>query len=203
MIGTTIINIFQNVWPMVFIFTTIIISMRVTQLLKTHTTFYLYKDLMVLGFIVYILCLFHVVTFQDVNWSTSNFIPFQEMFRYDFGTGLFMRNVIGNMLIFLPFGFFVSYFLDLNKVRTIMILSLITSTCIETTQLVIGRVFDVDDIMLNIVGGMMGYFLYRVLVIIKDHLPPVLKKPLFYNIIMVIMLILILTYLYMIVESGV
>ena len=203
MIGTTIINIFQNVWPMVFIFTTIIISMRVTQLLKMHTTFYLYKDLMVLGFIVYILCLFHVVTFQDVNWSTSNFIPFQEMFRYDFGTGLFMRNVIGNMLMFLPFGFFVSYFLDLNKVRTIMILSLITSTCIETTQLVIGRVFDVDDIMLNIVGGMMGYFLYRVLVIIKDHLHPVLKKPLFYNIIMVIMLILILTYLYMIVESGV
>ena len=177
--------------------------MRVTQLLKMHTTFYLYKDLMVLGFIVYILCLFHVVTFQDVNWSTSNFIPFQEMFRYDFGTGLFMRNVIGNMLMFLPFGFFVSYFLDLNKVRTIMILSLITSTCIETTQLVIGRVFDVDDIMLNIVGGMMGYFLYRVLVIIKDHLHPVLKKPLFYNIIMVIMLILILTYLYMIVESGV
>ena len=203
MIGINIINIFQNVWPMVFIFTTIIVSMRVTYLLKHHTTFYLYKDLMILGFIMYILCLFHVVTFQDVSWSTSNFIPFREMFRYEFGTGLFIRNVIGNMLMFLPFGFFVSYFLQLDKTWMMVLLSLITSTCIETTQLVIGRVFDVDDIMLNVIGGIAGYLVYRILVSIQDHLPTVLKKPLFYNIIMVIVLILILSYLYMIIESGV
>ena len=203
MIGTTIINIFKNVWPMILIFTTIVISMRITYIIKNHPTVYLYKDLMVLGFVIYILCLFHVVTFQDVSWSTSNFIPFREMFRYEFGTGLFFKNVVGNMIMFLPFGFFVSYFLNLAKIRYIFILSLVSSLSIETTQMVIGRVFDVDDIMLNIIGGILGYFIYRIIFKIKEHLPAMLKKPVFYNIIMVTVLILIFIYIYMIIEAGI
>ncbi len=203
MIGTTIINIFQNVWPMILIFTTIVVSMRIVHIIKNHPTVYLYKDLMVLGFVIYILCLFHVVTFQDVSWSTSNFIPFKEMFRYEFGTGLFFKNVVGNMIMFLPFGFFVSYFLNLDKIRYIFILSLVSSLSIETTQMVIGRVFDVDDIMLNIIGGILGYFIYRILFKIKEHLPAMLKKPVFYNIIMVTTLILIFIYIYMIIEAGI
>ena len=195
MIGTTIINIFENVWPMILIFTTIVVSMRIVHIIKNHPTVYLYKDLMVLGFVIYILCLFHVVTFQDVSWSTSNFIPFREMFRYEFGTGLFFKNVVGNMIMFLPFGFFVSYFLNLDKIRYIFILSLVSSLSIETTQMVIGRVFDVDDIMLNIIGGILGYFIYRILFKIKEHLPAMLKKPVFYNIIMVTTLILIFIYI--------
>ena len=203
MIGTTIINIFQNVWPMILIFTTIVVSMRIVHIIKNHPTVYLYKDLMVLGFVIYILCLFHVVTFQDVSWSTSNFIPFKEMFRYEFGTDLFFKNVIGNMIMFLPFGFFVSYFLNLDKIRYVFILSLVSSFSIETTQMVIGRVFDVDDIMLNIIGGILGYFIYRILFKIKEHLPAMLKKPVFYNIIMVTTLILIFIYIYMIIEAGI
>ncbi len=203
MIGTTIINIFQNVWPMILIFTTIVVSMRIVHIIKNHPKVYLYKDLMVLGFVIYILCLFHVVTFQDVSWSTSNFIPFKEMFRYEFGTDLFFKNVIGNMIMFLPFGFFVSYFLNLDKIRYVFILSLVSSFSIETTQMVIGRVFDVDDIMLNIIGGILGYFIYRILFKIKEHLPAMLKKPVFYNIIMVTSLILIFIYIYMIIEAGI
>lgn len=203
MIGTTIINIFQNVWPMVLIFTTILISMRVVYIIKNHEPFYLYKDLMVLGFIIYILCLFHVVTFQDVSWSSSNFIPFKEMFRYEIGSSLFFRNVLGNMIMFLPFGFFVSYFLRLEHPSTMFLLSMITSVCIETTQMVIGRVFDVDDIILNIIGGISGFYIYRFLYKIQQHLPAFLKKTVFYNIIMVIVLILIIVYLYMIIESGI
>ena len=203
MIGTTIINIFQNVWPMILIFTTIVVSMRIVHIIKNHPKVYLYKDLMVLGFVIYILCLFHVVTFQDVSWSTSNYIPFKEMFRYEFGTDLFFKNVIGNMIMFLPFGFFVSYFLNLDKIRYVFILSLVSSFSIETTQMVIGRVFDVDDIMLNIIGGILGYFIYRILFKIKEHLPAMLKKPVFYNIIMVTSLILIFIYIYMIIEAGI
>lgn len=203
MLGTTIINIFQNVWPMVLIFTTILISMRVVYLIKNHASFYLYKDLMVLGFIIYILCLFHVVTFQDVSWSTSNFIPFKEMFRYELGSDLFFRNVLGNMIMFLPFGFFVSYFLRLEHSSTMFLLSLITSVCIETTQLVIGRVFDVDDIILNVIGGICGFYIYRFLHNIQQHLPAVLKNTIFYNIIMVLVLVFIFMYLYMIIQSGI
>ena len=37
------------------------------------------------------------------------------------------------------------------------------SLSIEFTQLLIGRVFDVDDILLNVIGGMIGYFIYNIL----------------------------------------
>ena len=36
------------------------------------------------------------------------------------------------------------------------------SVIIELIQLKIGRAFDIDDIILNIVGGILGYFLYRI-----------------------------------------
>ena len=87
--------------------------------------------------------LFHIVTFQDVTWSTSNFTPFKEIFRYTFGSRAFYKNVVGNMIMFMPYGF-VSYFISL-KPYLILLLSLIVSITIETTQL-IGRVFDIDDI---------------------------------------------------------
>lgn len=204
MISETIINIFSNVWPMLLIFITIIVSMRVEYLVEhKDREYYLYKDLMALGFIIYILCLFHVVTFQDVSWSTSNFVPFKEMFRYDFGTVMFYKNVIGNMIMFMPFGFFISYFLKIKKCHIMFIMSLITSLTIETTQLMIGRVFDVDDIILNILGGLVGYFVYRFLYGIKSRLPKILQKTIVYNIIMIIVLILIFAYLYMIIDLGV
>ena len=56
------------------------------------------------------------------------------------------------------------------------LLTLLTSLSIETTQSMIGRVFDIDDIILNLLGGIMGHYLYRFLDNIKSHLPVFLKK---------------------------
>ena len=111
MFDVTIKNMLEGVWPMLFIVLTIIVSLRITYLILNKPKFELYQELFMLLFIVYILCLFYVVTFQDVNWATSNYIPFKEMFRYKFGTRLFFKNVLGNLIMFLPYGFFVSYFL--------------------------------------------------------------------------------------------
>ena len=44
-----------------------------------------------------------------------------------------------------------------------MLLIILTTAVVRIIQLVIGRCFDIDDIMLNIVGGMLGYFIYRLL----------------------------------------
>lgn len=191
MLRDTIINIVRNVWPMMLIFITIIASIRVTYILTKKEKFVFYQDILALGFIIYILCLFYVVTFQDVNWSSSNFVPFREMFRYPIGSVMFIRNALGNILIFMPYGFFVSYFLKLSKVQIAFILTMIASVTIEVTQLMIGRVFDIDDILLNLLGGVIGYFLFHLLSRIEKHLPKTLKKELFYNIIMVIFIMLI------------
>lgn len=203
MFDNTIVNILSNIWPMIVIFTVILSSYRLAYLVKFKEKFVFYDEVLKLGFIIYIMGLFYVVTFQDVSWSTSNFIPFKEMFRYDFGSPLFMKNVIGNMLMFLPYGFFISYLLKLDKKSTILCLSVIVSLTIETTQLVIGRVFDVDDIMLNIFGGMIGYFVYRFMIKIKDKLPRIFRTQVCYNIFVVFIVFGIIWYLYRIMWVGV
>lgn len=192
--------ILDQTWPMLIIITVIALSMRIVYYIKTKKQIVFYKELLMYFFIIYIMCFFYVVTFQDVSWSSSNFTPFKEIFRYDFGTRLFFKNVLGNMIMFIPYGFFVSYILKLEKWYSITSLTLLTSLTIETTQLVIGRVFDVDDIMLNILGGLLGYSIYYVIVKLKSKLPKLLKKQYIYNIIMMILVILIIIYLISIVR---
>ena len=193
MFRSTILNVFEDIWPMILIFSVILISLRIVYLYKNKKEFILYKEVLSFGFILYVICLFRVVTFQDVSWSTSNFIPFKEMFRYDFGSKLFFKNVIGNMIMFIPYGFFVSYFLKIKKPLTMFFLTFIVSFTVEFTQLKIGRVFDIDDILLNIIGGVVGYFMFCF--VNKFKFKGLLQKQLFYNIIIVLILILIVLYL--------
>ena len=190
MFSNSIKEILLDIWPSLIICFIIITSLRITFLVKNKIKFIFYKEILMLGFIMYVIALFEVVTFQDVSWSSSNFIPFKEMLRYEFGTKLFFKNVVGNMIMFIPFGFFTSYFLKLKKIYSVFILTLLTSITIETTQLLIGRVFDIDDILLNILGGLIGYFIFKIIYKIKF-----LKKESIYNIIISVILILIVLYL--------
>lgn len=190
MFSNSIREILLDIWPSLVICLVIITSLRITYLIKYKSNFVFYKEILMLGFIMYVIALFEVVTFQDVSWSSSNFIPFKEMLRYEFGTKLFFKNVVGNMIMFIPFGFFTSYFLKLKKFYSVFILTLLTSITIETTQLLIGRVFDIDDIFLNIIGGLIGYFIFKIIYKIKF-----LKKESIYNIIISVVLILIILYL--------
>lgn len=188
-------NILGNIWPMILIITIILATYRLVYIFWKKEEFVFYKEIIKLGFIIYIMCLFYVVTFQDVSYS-SNFTPFKEILRYPIFSISFVKNVIGNLIMFLPYGFFISFFLDLNKKRIILFLSLIVSLTIEITQLMIGRVFDVDDILLNVLGGLLGYFLYRLCFKIKDKLPNFLRNNIFYNTITTVVICLIIYYLF-------
>ena len=203
MIRQSMLEILDESWPTILISSVIVTSIRITYIIKNEKEFILYKELLSFVFMIYVLCLFYVVTFQDVGWSSSNFVPFKEMFRYSIGSRLFIKNVLGNIIMFIPYGFFASYYLDLKKPISIILLSLLVSSSIETTQLVIGRVFDIDDIILNILGGIIGFCLYRSLDFINNHLPSILKNKVAYNIIVIIIAILSLLYMFNLIELGV
>ncbi|MCI8346956.1 MAG: VanZ family protein [Bacilli bacterium] len=186
----TIQDVIDMTWPMILISIVIIVSLRITYLIKNHKHLILYKELFMLSFIIYILCLFQVVTFQDdVTWSSNNFIPFREIFRYRLGSRLFLKNVLGNVLLFMPFGFFASYYLNVKKSYSIIILTMIASISIESVQMSIGRVFDVDDILLNICGGILGYVVYYFLKKLTNKLPEFMKNEMFLNVISIIILL--------------
>ena len=190
----TIHSVIDIAWPMVLISIVILVSLRITYLIKNRKHLYLYKEFLMLSFIIYILCLFQVVTFQDdVSWSTNNFIPFREIFRYKIGSRLFLKNVLGNMLLFLPFGFFTSYYIKIEKPSTIFVLTFIASVSIESVQMTIGRVFDVDDIILNMCGGFIGYYIYAFMKKLGDKVPKFMKGEVFLNIVSIIVLLGVIT----------
>ena len=203
LIRQSIIEILGQTWPTILISSVIAISMRLVYLIKNKQKIIFYKELLALIFIIYVLCLFYVVTFGDVSFSSSNFIPFKEMFRYSFGSNLFIKNVLGNIIMFIPYGFFISYHLKLKKPLSAFLLLLLVSASNETTQLLIGRVFDIDDITLNVIGGMLGFLIYKLIDLINDHLPPVLKNPIVYNIIILLCTALMALYMFNLIEVGV
>ena len=185
-LDNTLGDVLQMTWPMLFISMVLVATVRLAYLFKKKEEFVLHREILLLTFMLYILCLFQIVTFQDINTvSGNNYIPFKEILRYDFGGRLFVKNIIGNVLLFIPYGFFATLYADIKKGRSAFLLVFLASLSIECTQLMIGRIFDVDDIILNVLGGMLGFFLCRALDKLSDKVPKLFKNRFFLDIVSV------------------
>ena len=126
-----------------------------------------------LVFIVYISLVLYFVFFSDhygrVTGFTEfryNLTPFSEIHRYliyreSFTWENLITNLAGNILVFVPFGILVPI---IRRKKTgifyVFFLTLFFSLFIETVQLFtrVG-VFDVDDLIMNTVGGVLGYII--------------------------------------------
>lgn len=69
-------------------------------------------------------------------------------------------NILGNLFMFLPFGFLGFLFPKLNNLRTLLVYFLSVIIIIEFLQYFtrVG-VFDIDDIILNTIGVILGFYL--------------------------------------------
>ena len=190
MIPNEVNIVLKEIWPMLLLFVIVLFTMRIVDIIINKKRFILYKDLSMLIFILYMFLLFELVTSTDFESYSNNFVPLKEIMRYNYTSKLFYKNVLGNMLLFVPFGYFVNYILKNRKFIIGTFLTLITSLSIELIQMNIGRSFDIDDIILNIIGGIAGYTIYVVLYNIKEKLPKLLRKEWIYNILWILILIL-------------
>lgn len=200
-LDNTIKEVMILTWPMIVISILTIASIRLVYLIKNKKSFVLYKELLALFFLIYILCLFQVVTFQDVptHGIASNFIPFKEITRYQFGSRLFLKQVIGNLIMFVPYGFFVSYYIKDKKPYLPLFLITFASVSIELTQLLSGRVFDIDDIILNVIGGFIGYLCYHFFERILAVLPKFFRNAWILNLLAILVVIAFMCYVYWVV----
>lgn len=73
--------------------------------------------------------------------------------------------VVENVLLFIPFGFLCCWaFPRVRKFSRCTFAGALTSLTVESLQLATGRgYFQIDDILTNTVGTMIGYFLFRFL----------------------------------------
>ena len=139
-----------------------------------------HKLLMWVCFLAYLLLLGYVLFYgswfgrEDHAEYRYNLTLFQEIGRY-YGVGvrsgswnLFLWNVVGNILVFVPFGMFLPrLFRRCKNILFVTLLSLELSLIVEVIQLV-SRVgsFDVDDLLLNTIGGMLGYLIYKMVSVV-------------------------------------
>ena len=97
---------------------------------------------------------YNLVLFKEIK----RFIVHREILGYK----AVVLNLVGNVVAFMPFGFILPEVWDqLNRWYTITILGFLFSLGIESAQLT-ARVgsFDVDDLLLNTTGALIGYFAF-------------------------------------------
>src|SRR5574344_694525 len=182
-------------WPTLVIVLLIVIILRLALLFTgERKSFCFHEEIFVLFFLAYLLILFQLVTSQDIMGGEANFIPFNEILRYKFGSTEFYKQVIGNILLFVQLGYFATKFCKIKGFGGITLVVFLSSLTIESVQYFIGRTFDVDDIILNVVGGIIGFLLYIGLNAIKIRLPKILQKDFVYNILCIILIVLLALY---------
>ena len=104
-----------------------------------------------------------------MGWRRFNFIPFGTIADYlsQFGglpTSLILLNLLGNVLIFIPYGLYLQTIRQSASIKKSLLIILVTSTIIEVIQAVFGiGVCDVDDVILNFAGGFIGVLGYMLL----------------------------------------
>lgn len=107
---------------------------------------------------------------EYIKWS-SNFIPFRTINLYihsiahgTLNINIPLKNLGGNLILFLPMGIYLPLFIKrINKIRIYVITMTVLLLFIEVTQVVSRRgSFDIDDLILNMLGAVIGFAIWNV-----------------------------------------
>jgi len=129
-------------------------------------------------FIIYLLCLANLLFFSSEYGRTVadeyryNLTLFREIKRsiHLFTIGNYMYGILnlgGNIVAFMPFGFLLPILRDDKKhtLWTMLWKSFLLSLGAEVIQFISKTgTFDVDDLILNTIGGALGYLCYWLLI---------------------------------------
>lgn len=98
--------------------------------------------------------------------DTANFTLFRTIRMYIVYSDRLnsFENLVGNVVVFIPLGFFLPLlFQACERIIETMMVSFIFILAIELFQLFSAfGAFDVDDILLNCVGSLLGYLVYQI-----------------------------------------
>ncbi len=125
---------------------------------------------------IYLLFLLKFVVFKDMDMvlvgnmrfyfggtqtGPANWVPFETImayFRGDKGLLITGLNLAGNLVLLFPVGFLYTLSSKYVSLRQISLISFSLALAIECTQKVLNLgIFDLDDILLNALGGIVAY----------------------------------------------
>lgn len=180
--GNSIINQFIQVIPITLLVGLLYIIFRFLKLKKNNSDINYKKEILYLIFVCYIVGLFNLVLVPRNFWNTIwhnifynlNENPFEGIFDFSYNfiptiykiiIGEYTLDswgkamIVGNFLMFIPMGILLSLcFENVNK-KNIFNNAVLIPLAIEVLQLVVGRSFDIDDLVMNFLGIVIGYFI--------------------------------------------
>ena len=126
--------------------------------------------------IFYLVILFLMLFFKRPPGSlrSVNIIPFQvirDLSSSNIVTRVFApSNLLGNIVLFIPFGVYLTLFNRDKRVLTNLKWISLFSLLAEIIQYIFAiGVSDIDDIILNSIGGLIGIIVYKILLVLfKD-----------------------------------
>ena len=105
---------------------------------------------------------------RRIGGRQSNLTPFWEYANVvnDVQRSYFIRQIIGNILLLMPFGFLISFLPKLQDIKwkSVLLSALCFSAFIELMQFITGRgLMEFDDVFNNTVGAVLGYGMCKII----------------------------------------
>lgn len=134
----------------------------------------IFKKLAILIFILYIYILGYLTLFSPYYGRESfhrslNLIPFKTILVFlnsscKLQLEIIITNIFGNIAAFIPMGLLLPIiFRPINNLKRIFYIVMLSTLTIEVFQYVLGvGTTDIDDIILNTLGGIIGFGLYKI-----------------------------------------
>ncbi|HEC32787.1 MAG TPA: VanZ family protein [Candidatus Kaiserbacteria bacterium] len=121
-------------------------------------------------FIAYLAFLLKIIVFKYplgmvFEFTEGNFVPFKTILMYLSGHPTWIvakNNLVGNIALFVPLGLFLPFLSKHSlRFRTVTSIALAVGIAMESIQILFRTgVFDVDDIILNALGVVVGYGIF-------------------------------------------
>ncbi|MEK5069245.1 VanZ family protein [Sporosarcina sp. FSL K6-1508] len=175
---TSILGYIGEMIPYLLVALPIILILRVTyNNLRGYKEVHLYHEIGIVVFLLFMTALFSqtILTFLYTgpvvtrSFSNVNLMPFR-VFQDNYYAIMelnfwqpFIINFLGNICIFIPIGFMIPMlWKTFNRFWKVTLIGLSISLFIEIMQVPQARSSDIDDLWLNTVGSMVGYYIYYV-----------------------------------------
>jgi glycopeptide antibiotics resistance protein len=153
--------------------------LRVTQLSKRNLVSPRFREILMVIFVMFIVGLISQTVLSEITLTASGFsivhrpgggglnLKLFDVFRLvrietiERGKiSFFLINIVGNILVFMPLGFFACLLWKKPSFWKALLFGLLTSLAIELAQYPLERGTDIDDLWLNTLGALLGWAVY-------------------------------------------
>lgn len=110
-----------------------------------------------------------IVAAREFSHPQMNLIPLRDILSEPLP--IIIRNLVGNIIIFIPLGFFLPILIHrARKIKAAAIIVVVSALVVELIQFIGSfvifqlnwKIVDIDDVLMNIIGGMIGIVAYYI-----------------------------------------